>query len=74
MKKLKDSDPLVRIVQRPNDYNIFGFSSNSRILISRPAQQTAAVRMIEAVNKVQNEANKGNEFANLLLGNTIYSI
>ena len=74
MKKLKDSDPLVRIVQRPKDYNIFGFSPNSRILVSRPAQQTAAVRMIEAVNRVQSEANKGNEFANLLLGNTMCSI
>lgn len=69
MKKLKDSDPLVRIVQRPNDYNIFGFPHNSRILISRPVQQSAN-RMIEAVNKVQKEANKKNEFANLLLGNT----
>lgn len=61
---------MMRIIQRHGNYTAQGFWLGARVLIGKPCVQANMTRMIDAVNLVQNEANQGNEFFKLLLGNT----
>ena len=70
MENLPAGSPLRQLISAHGNYAVQGFKPGSRILIGKQTMQKYTTRMVDAVERIQEAADSGDEFAQLLLGNT----